>query len=148
MIWYPTALDNSTATRSYAVNGYWEPAAERTNLHLLTGYRVNRVLFDEDRRAESIVIQERGNDEAKQIRVQAGREIVVSAGAIHSPQVLQRSGVGPAALLEEAGIEVVEDLPGVGSNLQDHAVTSVGFRCKFLAQPTRELATASSWDKV
>ena len=130
VIWYPTALDNSTATRSYAVNGYWEPAAERPNLHLLTGDRVNRVLFDEDRRAESVVIKERGNEDAKQMRVQATREIVVSAGAIHSPQVLQRSGIGPRALLEEAGLDVVEDLPGVGSNLQDHAVTSVSWRCK------------------
>lgn len=112
------------------MNGYWEPAAERTNLHLLTGYRVNRVLFDEDKRAESVVIQQRGAEDAEEITVQAGSEIVVSAGAIHTPQVLQRSGVGPQALLEEAGIELVEDLPGVGSNLQDHAVASVGFRCK------------------
>ena len=130
MIWYPTALDNSTATRSYAVNGYWEPAAERTNLHLLTGFRVDEVLFDEDRRAESVVIRERGVEAPKAIRVQASREIVIAAGAIHSPQVLQRSGIGPNALLEEAGIEVVEDLPGVGSNLQDHAATSVSYRCK------------------
>lgn len=130
VIWLPTALDNSTATRSYAVNGYWDPAANRTNLHLLTGFRVDEVLFDNDTRAESVVIRERGVDDAKKMRVQAGREIVVSAGGIHSPQVLQRSGVGPKALLEEAGIEVVVDLPGVGSNLQDHAVTGVSYKCK------------------
>lgn len=94
------------------------------------------MLFDDDKRAESVVISERGavaaeDGEGKEkIRVKAGKEIVVAAGAIHSPQVLQRSGVGPKKLLEEAGVEVVVDLPGVGSNLQDHAVAGVSFRCK------------------
>lgn len=105
----------------------------------MTGHRVDEVLFDGDKRAESVVISERvvvaaedGEDgEGKErIRVKAGKEIVVAAGAIHSPQVLQRSGVGPKKLLEEAGVEVVVDLPGVGSNLQDHAVAGVSFRCK------------------
>lgn len=138
MIWYPTALDNATATRSYAVNGYWDPASSRPNLQILTGHRVDEVLFDDDKRAESVVISERGavasEDEEgevkERIQVKAGREIVVAAGAIHSPQVLQRSGVGPQKLLQEAGVEVVVDLPGVGSNLQDHAVAGVAFRCK------------------
>lgn len=88
------------------------------------------MLFDDDKRAESVVIRERGLDDAKKIRVQAGREIVVAAGGIHSPQVLQRSGIGPRALLEEAGVEVVVELPGVGSNLQDHAAAGVAYQCK------------------
>lgn len=118
------------------MNGYWDPASSRPNLQILTGHRVDEVFFDSDKRAESVVISERGAVSAEdgegkdRIRVKAGKEIVVAAGAIHSPQVLQRSGIGPRKLLEEAGVEVVVDLPGVGSNLQDHAVAGVAFRCK------------------
>ena len=118
------------------MNGYWDPASSRPNLQILTGHRVDEVLFDEEKRAEGVVISERvavsGKDgEGKErIRVKAGKEVVVAAGAIHSPQVLQRSGIGPKKLLEEAGVEVVVDLPGVGSNLQDHAVAGISFRCK------------------
>ena len=59
----------------------------------------------------------------------ARREVIVAAGAVQSPQLLQLSGVGPGALLREFGIPVVHDLPGVGENLQDHLQARVIFRC-------------------
>lgn len=62
----------------------------------------------------------------------ARKEIILSAGAVHSPQVLQRSGVGPRKLLEQAGIEVVKELPGVGMNFQDHTSVNLGFNCKLI----------------
>ncbi|KAH7324788.1 hypothetical protein B0I35DRAFT_370184 [Stachybotrys elegans] len=130
VIWYPTALDNATALRSYAVNGYYQPASERPNLHVLTGWRVDRIVFDEHNTAVGVEMTRRvssGGCRAPKASVGVKREVVVSAGAIHTPQVLQRSGVGPAWLLEEAGIEIVSELPGVGSNLQDHPVTSASF---------------------
>ncbi|KEZ39529.1 hypothetical protein SAPIO_CDS9407 [Scedosporium apiospermum] len=128
VIWYPTALDNSTATRSYAVNGYWDPAKDRPGLNLLTGWRVDEVTFDEDKHATGIVMRQRGVEDAERISVKSNREIVLAAGALHSPQVLQRSGIGPKWLLDEAGIDVLVDLPGVGSNLQDHAVSGVSYQ--------------------
>jgi len=134
VIWYPTALDNATATRSYAVNRYWDPNKERHNLHLLTGWRVDEVLFDKDKKATGVIMRERttaGQFSApERVTIKAGKEVVVSAGALHSPQVLQRSGIGGKALLEEAGIDVLVDLPGVGTNLQDHAVAGVSWKCK------------------
>lgn len=60
----------------------------------------------------------------------ARREVIVAAGAIHSPQILQLSGVGPAAVLQQFGIPVAQDLIGVGNNLQDHCMVSIGYDCK------------------
>ncbi|KAJ3502154.1 hypothetical protein NLJ89_g9017 [Agrocybe chaxingu] len=126
--WVPSNVDQQYR-RSYARNGYWDPAANRANLKLLTGYRVNEVLFNANKRAESVTIQERGSaNGAPTITVRATQEIILCAGWLHTPQILQRSGVGPRALLQQAGINVVADLPGVGSNLQDHPVSRAGFQ--------------------
>lgn len=56
---------------------------------------------------------------------------MLSAGAVHTPQILQRSGIGPAELLERAGIDVINDLPGVGYNFQDHGGPSFGVNSEF-----------------
>jgi choline dehydrogenase-like flavoprotein len=129
-LWITSAIDPKKITRSYARNKYWDPAASRPNLKLLTGYRVNEVIFNSAKRAESINIQARGTaNGAATLSVKANKEIIITAGWLHTPQVLQRSGVGPAALLQQAGITVVSDLPGVGSNLQDHAYSSISYTC-------------------
>jgi choline dehydrogenase-like flavoprotein len=131
VFWIPTLQDPATQTRSYARTGYFDPVADRTNLHLLTGYRVNRVLFSEDNHAESVVFQQRGTPDGQgEITVNAGTEIVLSAGWLHTPQILQRSGIGPAALLNEAGIDILVENSGVGANLQDHTATSISYQCK------------------
>lgn len=133
VFWYPTALDNTTATRSYAVNGYYAPASSRANLHVLTGWRVDNIEFDEDKKATGVALTQRvdnGSGDPATAKVGVNLEVVVSAGALHSPQVLQRSGIGPKWLLDEAEIDVISDLPGVGSNLQDHAVSGAYFLCK------------------
>ena len=133
VFWYPTALDNTTAQRSYAVNGYYKPASDRENLHVLTGCRVDNLEFDEDKKVTGVALTQRidgGSVTPLRFNVGVDLEAVVSAGAMHSPQVLQRSGIGPSWLLDEANIEVISDLPGVGSNLQDHAVSSAFYICK------------------
>lgn len=86
--------------------------------------------FNDDNHATGIIMRERGVEDAERITIKSNREVVITAGALHSPQVLQRSGIGPKWLLDEAGIDVRVDLPGVGSNLQDHAVAGVSYRCK------------------
>lgn len=63
--------------------------------------------------------------------VTARREIVLAAGAIHSPQILQLSGIGPGRLLSDLGIEVKVDLPGVGYNFQDQPTMFLSFNCEF-----------------
>lgn len=129
LFWYPGALDPVNVRRSYAVNGYYQPVSSRSNLEVLTGYRVNEVQFDSSKRATGVTIQQRGTPDGQNVKViSAGSEIVLTAGYLHTPQILQRSGVGPAALLQRANIPVVVDLPGVGSNFQDHASASASFR--------------------
>ena len=65
------------------------------------------------------------------LTVSSKREVILAAGATHTPQILQLSGIGPADLLHSLGIPVVQDLPGVGANLQDHPRTSASFECEF-----------------
>ena len=101
--------------RSSAANAYLRPAMKRPKLAVRTGTLANRILFD-GKRATGV---EYRRGEALRF-VRAGREVIVSAGSINSPQLLKLSGVGPAAELREHGIPVVHELPGVGENLQDH----------------------------
>jgi choline dehydrogenase len=95
--------------------GYLRRAAKRANLEVRTDAHATRVLF-EGRRAVGVEYRRGTRLEA----VRAAREVILCAGAVQTPQLLQLSGVGPAALLGEHGIPVVADLPGVGENLQDH----------------------------
>ncbi|KAI5809131.1 GMC oxidoreductase-domain-containing protein [Peziza echinospora] len=135
-IWFPDAMEPARRTRSYAVTGYHDRSKALPNYHLLTGYRVNEVQFSPDLRAESVSIQARGSaNGAATTVVKAGKEIVLCAGWLHSPHILQRSGVGPAALLTAAGIPVLVDLPGVGNNLQDHPASQIGFSYSSPLQP-------------
>lgn len=130
-----SAIDLPTVTRSYARTGYFDPIANRTNLNLLTG-RVNELLLDSNKRVTGIRMQERGStgDEGV-IEVKADVETILCAGALHSPQVLQRSGIGPPSILNGAGIDVLVDLPGVGSNFQDHPDVLIEFNCTKLIFP-------------
>ncbi|WP_243788567.1 GMC family oxidoreductase [Saccharopolyspora gloriosae] len=106
---------NSFGTRRVSTNdAYLEPARERPGLHVVGGAPVDRILISGGRATgvRAIVDGEPAEFHAA--------EVVVSAGAVHSPAILQRSGIGPAAQLRELGIEPVADLP-VGLGLQDHA---------------------------
>lgn len=123
--------------------------ANRTNLHILTGHRVNEILFDKELKAYGVRIQARGaSDNESIITTNARKEIVLAAGALHSPQVLQRSGIGPAALLQKAGINVLVDLPGVGSNLQDHPTSRVTFNCKSPLHPVEYVLRCRQIHKI
>ncbi len=99
----------STAT------AFLKPAQKRPNLRVLTNAQTARVQLN-GRRATGVEFWQDGVLRSAQAR----GEVIVCAGAIGSPQILQASGIGPAALLREHGVEVCIDLPGVGENLQDH----------------------------
>jgi choline dehydrogenase len=98
-----------------AASAYLDPAMGRPNLVVRTHALATRILF-EGRRAIGVAWRRGGVEHV----AQAGREIIVAAGAINTPQLLKLSGIGPAAELRDAGIPVVRDAPGVGENLQDH----------------------------
>ena len=119
-------------TRSYARNQYYDPVRSRPNLQLLVGWRVNEITFNRDtKHATGIVMQERNaQGDSGKATLRARKEIILTAGSLHSPQILQRSGVGPAPLLKQAGVNVLVDLAGVGSNLQDHPVGRMSFQRK------------------
>jgi len=105
---------------------YLHPVRERPNLQVITGAQTEKVLFT-GKRATGIAYQHRG----KPWVAKARREVILCGGAIGSPHMLLLSGVGPAAQLQQHGIEVVHDLPGVGQSLQDHYSAAIKLKCKF-----------------
>jgi choline dehydrogenase len=109
--------------RASTANAYYWPVRHRRNLTLIRKARVMRLLF-EGRRAVGVAFRQGGRERV----IRARREVVLCAGAIGSPQILQLSGVGDAALLMRHGIPVVADLPAVGQNLQDHLAVSYFYR--------------------
>ena len=108
-------LTQRNARRSSAATAYLDPARGRKNLAVRTGVLVTRIVV-ESGRATGVEIVENG---AKSI-VRAEREVLLASGAMGSPKLLMQSGIGPADHLKSVGVPVVHDLPGVGSNLQDH----------------------------
>jgi len=110
--------------RESAATAYLRPAQHRPNLTVRTGACVERIAV-EGRRATGVVVRA---GEGVLETIPAG-EVILSAGAVHSPFLLLHSGVGPAGDLAGIGIPVIQDLPGVGANLQDHLVAGIGQRC-------------------
>ncbi|MCH7733862.1 MAG: GMC family oxidoreductase N-terminal domain-containing protein [Chloroflexi bacterium] len=110
----PLAFNNPDGIRYSTAIGYLAEARDRPNLTISADSFVRRLVF-EGNRAIGVEI-ERGGE----VVIEFGDEIVLSAGAIGSPHILMHSGVGPAARIEAAGVDVVHDLPGIGRNLRDH----------------------------
>jgi choline dehydrogenase-like flavoprotein len=104
--------------------GYLRPALRRQNLEVAANALVTRILFD-GRRAIGVAYQQGGATRT----AYAQGEVILAGGAFNSPQLLQLSGVGPAALLKSLGIDVIADMPGVGADLQDHLQVRMQYRC-------------------
>jgi choline dehydrogenase len=111
--------------RCSTAQAYLRPAARRRNLSVRTQARATRILFDA-RRATGVGYRRGGQEFVARAR----REVLVCCGPINSPQLLKLSGVGPAAELRALGIALVQDLPGVGGNLQDHLEFYFQVACK------------------
>jgi choline dehydrogenase len=110
--------------RDNTAAAYLKPARARPNLTVLTGARVARVML-QGRQATGVEVALG----AQCVQVRARREVVLSAGPLASPQILELSGIGNEAILREHGIPVVNPLPGVGENLRDHPNTRITFEC-------------------
>ena len=121
--------------------GYLYPALKRPNLRLVTGARATRVLFEGERVAG--VEYRRG---AATFAARAARETILCAGSVQSPQLLELSGIGQAALLARHGIAVRRDLPGVGENLSDHLQARLMVEVKGVA--TLNDILRSPWAKM
>ena len=130
----PSTIDPRTKTRSYAGNAYYNPEiAKRPNLHVLTEALVEKVIFDRNNNEDA------GNSSISAIAVQitdksgksyirrANREVILAAGCLQSPKILQLSGVGGKDLLQSHGIDLVIENEYVGKNLQDHPLAALSF---------------------
>jgi choline dehydrogenase len=111
--------------RHSAADAYLRPALGRSNLHVVTRAHATRVFLDRNRATGIAYVRDGVRSEAR-----AAREVILAAGTIHSAQLLLLSGIGPADELKRAGVQPLHDLPGVGKNLQDHPMVSVGYLSK------------------
>ena len=116
-------LSVKDGTRQSTAVAYLHPVLDRDNLTAETGAHVTQVNFDGNRATGVAYVQDGSRHEVE------ADEVILSAGAVDSPRLLMLSGVGPADHLEEHGIDVVVDSPGVGQNLQDHLVASASYEC-------------------
>lgn len=132
--------------RCSAAVAYLRPALSRPNLTVLTGALGHRVLI-EGARAVGVTFETRG----RMAEVRAVREVILSGGAINSPQLLMLSGIGPSDELSRHGIAIRHELDGVGRNLQDHLDVSLRFTCRrsvslaWLGDPIRRFAAGAQW---
>ncbi|XP_075983794.1 glucose dehydrogenase [FAD, quinone]-like [Anticarsia gemmatalis] len=118
---FQTGFTRSQATvrdglRCSTAKGYLRPAAKRDNLHVSVHSIVHKVLIDENKVAYGVKFAKHGQEKI----IKASKEVILSAGALQSPQLLILSGIGDAEHLKELGIYPIVNLPGVGKNLQDH----------------------------
>jgi choline dehydrogenase len=117
-------LTTRMGLRCSAATAYLRPARRRSNLSIETDAHVAGIVC-EGKRAVGVRYLQRGTEH----EVKARREVILSAGGLQSPQLLQLSGIGPSELLQARGIPVVNPLAGVGANLQDHLQARIIFRC-------------------
>ncbi len=118
-------LTSRNGRRCSAAVAYLNPVKSRENLQIITHAQVEKVVI-EGKRATGVVYTDRSGNKQT---VTARKEIVLSGGAINSPQILMLSGIGEAAQLADNGIDVVQDLHGVGKNMQDHLQARLVYKC-------------------
>jgi choline dehydrogenase len=121
----PMHMTVKDGVRWSTANAYLKPAMSRPNLTVITHAMTRRILLD-GKRATGVEYDHQGQTHT----ARAAREVLISAGPIAAPHLLQRSGIGPAAVLQAAGVPVLHDLPGVGENLQDHSEVYIQYACK------------------
>lgn len=113
-------VNQKRGVRWSAVDGFLKPALHRKNLTVITNAQVTKLQVEagvNSKRATGIMLT---TDKGQQQTIKADREVILAAGAIGSPQLLQVSGIGPAGLLQKTGVPCLHELPGVGENLHDH----------------------------
>jgi choline dehydrogenase-like flavoprotein len=123
-------VNQKTGVRWNTAKGFLRPVEQRPNLKIETHAQVERLLLD-GKRVTGLTLRQQGTVRT----VSAAREVILAAGAIGSPQILQLSGVGPGAVLAPLGIEVQHELKGVGENLQDH----LQLRCAYKVTGVRTM---------
>ena len=132
--------------RSSAAVAHLKPALKRPNLDLVTHALANRIVIE---KGHAVGVEYEKNGIKRQAR--ASHSVIISCGAIKTPQLLMLSGIGPADELKAMDIAPIQDLPGVGQNLQDHLAVTSAFHClkpvtlNHLTQPLKKLSVGLQW---
>ena len=124
-----TTVDPATKERSYSASAYFSPVQNRPNLRLLTGIEVEQITLDNKSGlavANGVVVTKDGERQVFTPK----REVILAAGTMNSPKILELSGIGNRDILKSHGIDVVIENPNVGENLQDHPMTGISFEAK------------------
>ncbi|KAK3367469.1 hypothetical protein B0H63DRAFT_82163 [Podospora didyma] len=125
IFWMPSVLNATTMTRNYARRNHYDRViASRPNYHVLASSLVTKIIFNGQQAVGVNYIPATGGSASS---VYASKEVILAAGALHTPQILQLSGIGPKKLLGRFSIPIVADLPGVGQNLQDQPTLTVPY---------------------
>lgn len=128
IFWLLRALNPDSETRSYArIAHYDRVIGSRPNYHLIPNTAASKILFNG---TKAVGVQYITRSTGAVTNVTATKEVILAAGAVHSPQILQLSGVGPKAILDKFNIKTVLNLPGVGTNFQDHLDLAVSYNCE------------------
>jgi choline dehydrogenase-like flavoprotein len=150
--WFGNTMDKATGRRAHARYAYIDPINERTNLKIITKTTAQKIIFDEAKKPTKAVGVEITDDATNKTSVvYAKKEVVLAAGAIQTPKLLQLSGIGPRSVLEAAGVKVKVELDAVGSNFQDHPYATVIFNTTTKTFPnpglmnTNATFNASAW---
>ncbi|KAI0880469.1 putative GMC oxidoreductase [Annulohypoxylon maeteangense] len=112
------SIHPETKERSYAASAYYNPIRHRENLHIYTNALAEKILIDGSQKSRAYGVQYKQNNKIK--TAIAAKEVILAAGALQSPKLLELSGIGNPRILEKYKIQVIKDLPQVGENLQDH----------------------------
>ena len=133
--WVPNSKDPNTCERSHSGLGHYQNVMNsRQNYDLLVLHKVTRVLYEPGKeQAGPPRVEVRSLNSSNTSVINAKAEVIISAGAVHTPQILQRSGIGPPNVLKAANVPLLVDLPGVGTNFQDHSGVSILSRANMTA---------------
>ena len=133
--WAPSSLDPTDETRASSRRAHYDRVRYRSNYHLLANTAVSRITF-KGKRAVGVELHQSGTS------ITAKNEVILAAG-VHSPQMLQLSGIGSSQILSKHGIDTVVNLPGVGQNFQDHPTLYAVFNFTKIPSPTSDDLTSN-----
>lgn len=135
--WQLNTITQSNGFRSDSETAYLRPFLSRSNLAIFNGTFAQRILFGRGAAVTGVQVTAVGST----CSITANREVIISAGVFQSPQLLQVSGIGPAALLQKYNIRVMADRPGVGQGMNDHITVPISYRVNVLTSSALENGT-------
>lgn len=141
--WTASSTNPKKNTRSTSLYNYYDPVSARKNLKLLPMHQVIEILFSRDLTAKGVKAINR--DTGKRLSFKAKKEVILAAGGVYTPQVLQLSGIGPKCVLDAASVKTKLDFPAVGSNFQDHPTAYMSWNITASFPTTSTLARNSTF---